>query len=226
MPASPAGSTSTSVKARNATGAKCLSMISPRKRRPRRGMLGARSRPRRAGIAARHRRIRGKIVCVRARNAACVARANRDMSAAMKVAGKHYAQHLAGGRRRGRRRHRPDAAAASLRHNPARNITGCGARDRDDAGARRAADRGDRGLRHLPGAARRRLRRSAGARLCGAARDAADRDQSEMGARRDDGGGAQPPARGARRRGLSARGRDLRRGRRDQPGDRPPRPAS
>ncbi len=32
------------------------------------------------------------------------------------------------------------------------------------------------------------------ARLCRAARDAADRDQPEMGARRDDGGGAQPPA--------------------------------
>ena len=40
-----------------------------------------------------------------------------------------------------------------------------------------------------------RLRRGAGARLCAAARDAADRDQSEMGARRDDGGGAQSRAR-------------------------------
>ena len=46
------------------------------------------------------------------------------------------------------------------------------------------------------------------ARLCGAARDAADRDQSEMGARRDDGRGPQPAARGARRRGLPPRRRD------------------
>ena len=97
------------------------------------------------------------------------------------------------------------------------------ARHRDHAGARRAADRRDRGLRRLPGAARRRLRRGARARLCDAAGHAADRDQSQMGARRDDGGGAQPPARGARRRRLSARGRDLRRGCRHQPGDRPPR---
>ena len=54
--------------------------------------------------------------------------------------------------------------------------------------------------------------------------DAADRDQSEMGARRDGRRGAQPSARRARRRGLSARRRDLRRGRRHQPGDRPARP--
>ena len=52
-------------------------------------------------------------------------------------------------------------------------------------------------------------------------RDAADRDQSEMGARRDRRRRAQPAARGARRGRLSPRGRDRRRGRRDQPGDRP-----
>ena len=84
----------------------------------------------------------------------------------------------------------------------------------------------DRRLRHLPGAARRRLRRSARPRLCDAARHAADRDQSQMGARRDDGRGAQPAARRARRRRLSARRRDLRRGRRHQHRDRPQRPAA
>ena len=68
------------------------------------------------------------------------------------------------------------------------------------------------------------VRCGAGARLCAADRDAADRDQPEMGARRDDGGGAQPPARGSRRRRLPARRRDRRRGRRDQCGDRPARP--
>ena len=98
---------------------------------------------------------------------------------------------------------------------------GCRARDQVDAGARRAADRRDRGLRRRAGAARGCLRCGAGARLRAADRDAPDRDQSEMGARRDDGGGAQSSARGARRRRLQARGRDRRRGRRDQPGDRP-----
>ncbi len=48
---------------------------------------------------------------------------------------------------------------------------------------------------YVAGAARRRLRRKSRARLCRAAGDAADRDQSQMGARRDDGGGAQPAAR-------------------------------
>ena len=62
--------------------------------------------------------------------------------------------------------------------------------------------------------------------LCDAARHAADRDQSQMGARRDDGRGAQPAARRPRRRRLSARRRDLRRGRRHQYRDRPQRPAA
>ena len=44
-----------------------------------------------------------------------------------------------------------------------------------------------------------------------------------MGARRDAGGGAQPAARGAGRGRLPPRRRDLRRGRRHQPGDRPAR---
>ena len=216
---------SISVKARNATGAKCLSIDIPSERRPRAG-CSARVRVR---AAPELRRAIGGF----AENFVCVASATPRAlhckpryECGHESRGKTYAQHLARGRRRDRRRHRPDAVAAPLRHNPARNITGRGARDRHDAGARRAADRGDRGLRHLPGAARRCLRRIAGARLCSAAGDASDRDQSEMGARRDGGGGAQPPARGARRRRLSARRRDLRRGRRDQPGDRPPRPAS
>ena len=101
-----------------------------------------------------------------------------------------------------------------------------GARHPLHAGARRAADRRGRRLRHLPGAARRRLRRGARARLCDASRHAADRDQSQMGARRDDGRGAQPAARRPRRRRLSARRRDLRRGCRHQHGDRPQRPAA
>src|SRR5262245_33155184 len=49
--------------------------------------------------------------------------------------GKTYAQHLARGRRRDRRRHRPDLAATPLCHNPARNVAGCGAGDRLHAGA-------------------------------------------------------------------------------------------
>ena len=74
-------------------------------------------------------------------------------------------------------------------------------------------------LRAAPGC----LGRGAGARLCASARHAADRDQSEMGARRDDGGGAQSGARRARRRRLQARAGDRRRGRRDQRRDRPAR---
>ena len=68
------------------------------------------------------------------------------------------------------------------------------------------------------------LRRGARARLCAAARDAADRDQSEMGARRDDGGVRNRPREervaAAYRRAAGNR----RRGRRDQRGDRPARP--
>ncbi len=61
-------------------------------------------------------------------------------------------------------------------------------------------------------------------RACATAhRHPPDRHQSQMGARRDGGGGAQPPARGAARRRLSPCGRDQRRGRRHQQGDRPPR---
>ena len=55
-------------------------------------------------------------------------------------------------------------------------------------------------------------------------RHAADRDQSEMGARRDGRRRPQPAARGAGGGGLSARRGNLRRGCRHQPGDRPARP--
>ena len=53
-------------------------------------------------------------------------------------------------------------------------------------------------------------------------RHAADRDQPQMGARRDDGGGAQSSARRAGGGRLCARRRDRRAGRRHQPRDGPP----
>ena len=62
-------------------------------------------------------------------------------------------------------------------------------------------------------AARRHIGRSAGARLRGAACDPADRDQLEMGARRDGRRRPQPAARGARCGGLPPRGGNRRRGR-------------
>ena len=136
------------------------------------------------------------------------------------------AQHLAGAGRLVGRRDRSDGAAASLRHRAPRHARGSGARHPRHGDPRRAADRRDRRLWHLPGAARRRLRRSARSGLCDAARHAPDRDQSQMGARRDDGRGPQPAARRAHRRRLSARRRDLRRGRRHQHRDRPQRPAA
>ncbi len=58
-------------------------------------------------------------------------------------------------------------------------------RDPQHAGARRAADRRHRRLRHGAGRAGRSFRRRPRSRLRTADRDAADRDQSEMGARRD-----------------------------------------
>ena len=82
------------------------------------------------------------------------------------------------------------------------------------------------GLWHVPRAARGRFRRRARARLCNASGRASDGDQSQMGARRDDGRRPQPAARGARRRCLPARGRDLRGGHRHQYRHRPQRPAT
>ena len=66
-------------------------------------------------------------------------------------------------------------------------------------------------------------RSDAGARsrLRTADRDAADRDQPEMGARRDDARAAAAAALGARAGRLCPRRRDRRGGCRDQPGDRP-----
>src|SRR6516162_6109148 len=60
--------------------------------------------------------------------------------------------------------------------------------------------------------------------VCLALREDAS-DQSQVGARGNDGRGTQPAARRADRRRLSARCRDLRRGRRHQRRDRPQRAA-
>src|SRR5215471_10462933 len=57
-----------------------------------------------------------------------------------------YAHHLGRGRRLVGRHHRPDGASASVRDPSLGHACGRGARDRDHAGARRAADRGDGGL--------------------------------------------------------------------------------
>ncbi len=62
------------------------------------------------------------------------------------------------------------------------DLRGGGRSDPLDAGARRAADRRHRRLRHGAGDAGGRFRCGAGARLRHADRDAADGDQSEMGA--------------------------------------------
>ncbi len=136
--------------------------------------------------------------------------------------GNIQAQHLARGGRLVGRRDRPDPATASLGDRDAHHARHRGGRDFPHGDPRRAADRRDRGLRNVPGAARGHLRRFDRARLQGPARDAADRDQSQMGARRDGGGGSQPPAWRARGRRLCARRRDQRGGYRRQPGDRPP----
>ncbi len=136
---------------------------------------------------------------------------------------KTHTHHLGGSGRQKRRHHRPDAAAAPLRQGAIEDAGRRRPRHQVDAGARRAADRRHCRLRRLAGAAGGRLRRRARPRLCDADRDAADRDQPEMGARRDDGGGAQPAARRAAGSRLLPRRRDRRRGRRDQPGHRPQR---
>ena len=186
------------------------------------------SRPAQAGIAADHRRIAGGF---------CVRLADRAQIAAdvVPIAARGY-ECAHEGRRQATRSIwlEPDGWSVGiidqtvLPHRFATlrltTLEDAAHAIKSHAGARRAADRRRGGLRHVPRAARRCLRRRPGARLRGAARDAADRDQSEMGARRDDGRGAQPAARGARRRGLPPRRRDLRRGRRHQPGDRPARP--
>ena len=136
-----------------------------------------------------------------------------------------HPQHLAGAGRRDRRHHRPDRAAAPL-------TPRCRLTTLDDA-ARAISTMQLRGAPLIGAAAAYgmclALRADASDEMLERAyatlhQDAADRDQSEMGARRDGRRGAQPAARRARRRGLSARGGNLRRGRRHQPGDRPARP--
>ena len=81
-------------------------------------------------------------------------------------------------------------------------------------------DRRHCGLRRCAWLARPRYRRGARPRLRDAGRHASDRHQSALGARRDAEGGAQPAARQARRRRFRPRGRNLRRGCRDQPENR------
>ncbi len=131
-----------------------------------------------------------------------------------------YPQHLARAGRLVGRRHRPDHAAAPIRYPAADHPRPGRPRHPLDADPRCAADRRDGGIRHLPCRQGGRLGRGAGTRLCDAAYDAADRDQPEMGARRDAGGPAQPDARGAGCGRLPAGERDCRRGCRHQPGDR------
>ncbi len=136
------------------------------------------------------------------------------------------AQHLARTRRLVGRNHRPDGPAASAGDGAAHYGRRSRAGDPRHAGARRAADRRDRRLRHLSGAAAGPLRRIARTRLCGSDLDAADRDQSGMGARRDGGRGPQPDPRAAFCRRLPARRRNLQRGCRRQRSDRPQRAAA
>ena len=124
----------------------------------------------------------------------------------MKVDGQAHAQHLARGRRRDRRHHRPDRccrtasprSGSTTLQDAARAIKTMQVRGAPLIGAAAAYgiclalrdDASDEALERAYAAA---------------ARDAADRDQSEMGARRDDGGGAQPPRERARRGRLPAR---------------------
>src|SRR6516225_7280457 len=65
-----------------------------------------------------------------------------------------YAHHLGRGRRRFGRHHRPDGASPSVHDHPPDDARGRRARDRDHAGARRPADRGDGGLWGGAGATR------------------------------------------------------------------------
>ena len=149
-------STAPAANASTAACAMCLSMDVPsrKRRRPARKLRALRvaAAPE---LRRRHRRNSRKNWCVarpqRRVRCGCEPRYECDHESRRQT----HAQHLAGGRRPSRRRHRPDAAAAPLRHNPARNARRCGARHRHHAGARRAADRRDRGLRHLPRAAQR-----------------------------------------------------------------------
>ena len=101
------------------------------------------------------------------------------------------------------------------------------ARDPLDAGARRAADRRRRRLWAVPGVAAGPVDRGDGARRGAAGGNAADRDQSALGA----GAHADPAAQhaaGAERvaRRLCRGGRDRRRGRGAERGDRPARAAA
>ena len=84
-----------------------------------------------------------------------------------------------------------------------KSLEDASARDRHHAGARCAADRGDRGLWRGAGAPRRCLRRGPRPRRRDACRDAAHGNQSALGARRDREGGAQPAARGQGGRGVA-----------------------
>src|SRR5260370_539963 len=69
-----------------------------------------------------------------------------------------YAHHLGRGRRLVGRHHRPNGASAPVHDHPPGDARGCGARGRDHAGARRAADRGDGGLWGRAGAPRPAVR--------------------------------------------------------------------
>ena len=91
-----------------------------------------------------------------------------------------------------RGRDRSDGAAAPLCHRPSYLARRGRTRHPRHANPRRAIDRRGRGLWNVLGSGRPRVRRRARSRPCDAPRDASDRDQSAMGARRDDGGGAQP----------------------------------
>ena len=110
-----------------------------------------------------------------------------------------FPQHLARAGRLVGRRGRPDGGCRMISSLP--GSTSCDARGRRDpldAGARRALDRRHRRLWDGAGDAGRRLRCGARSRLRDADRDAADRDQPEMGARRNAGGAAAAAALGAR----------------------------
>ena len=103
----------------------------------------------------------------------------------MKVDGRHIRSIWLEPARHDRQRDRPAPAAAPFCRRAADGLRRRGGRDQLDAGARCAADRRDRRVRDGAGDARRCLRCVDRPRLSNADRDAADRDQFEMGARRN-----------------------------------------
>ena len=130
---------------------------------------------------------------------------------------------LAQRRRLERRRDRPALAAARLSRRDLAQCRRGGDGDPRHVGARRAADRRDRGLRRCARHARGPERRQPRRRLGNAARDPADGDQPALGARRRSRPAPPDRAGRARRGGLCRGRRDRRRGRREQPRHRPPR---